>query len=78
MRNELVKFNGIKVNIQNAQYYYDYFIDQAINSLIEFGINLIIYLFVYLTLVIQSIIVYFEEKGQEIAIDYILGISRIK
>lgn len=27
---------------------------------------------------IQSIIVYFGEKGQEIAIGYILGISRIK
>ena len=78
MRNELVKFNGIKVNIQNTQYYYDYFIDQAINSLIEFRINLIIYLFVYLTLVIQSIIDYFGEKGQEIAIGYILDISRIK
>ena len=64
--------------IQNAKYYYDYFMDQSKSALVEFGVNLGIYLIVYLTLVFQSIFTYLEEKGKELAINYILGISRIK
>lgn len=78
LKKELEELNGIKVNIQNAEYYYDYFMDQSKSALIEFGVNLGIYLIVYLTLVFQSIFTYLEEKGKAIAIDYIFGVSRIK
>lgn len=78
LKKELEELNGIKVNIQNAKYYYDYFMDQSKSALVEFGVNLGIYLIVYLTLVFQSIFTYLEEKGKELAINYILGISRIK
>ena len=78
LKKELEELNGIKVNIQNAKYYYDYFMDQSKSALVEFGANLGIYLIVYLTLVFQSIFTYLEEKGKELAINYILGISRIK
>lgn len=78
LKKELEEINGIKVNIQNAKYYYDYFMDQSKSALVEFGVNLGIYLIVYLTLVFQSIFTYLEEKGKELAINYIFGISRIK
>jgi len=78
LKEELKELNGIKVNIQNGKYYYDYFMDQSKSALIEFGVNLGIYLIVYLTLVFQSIFTYLEEKGKEISINYILGVPRIK
>ncbi len=78
LKKELEELNGIKVNIINAKYYYDYFMDQSKSALIEFGVNLGIYLIVYLTLVFQSIFTYLEEKGKEISINYIFGFSRIK
>ena len=78
LKKELEELNGIKVDIQNAKYYYDYFMDQSKSALVEFGVNLGIYLIVYLTLVFQSIFTYLEEKGKEISINYIFGISRIK
>ena len=62
LKKELEELNGIKVNIQNAKYYYDYFMDQSKSALVEFGVNLGIYLIVYLTLVFQSIFTYLEEK----------------
>ena len=70
LKKELEELNGIKVNIINAKYYYDYFMDQSKSALIEFGVNLGIYLIVYLTLVFQSIFTYLEEKGKEISINY--------
>ena len=73
LKKELEELNGIKVNIINAKYYYDYFMDQSKSALIEFGVNLGIYLIVYLTLVFQSIFTYLEEKGKEISIYYIFG-----
>lgn len=61
-----------------AQYRYDYYIMTFKEQLIDFGLIFIIYVILYLILIIQSILMFYNEQGKIIAVKYMLGKSKIK
>ena len=61
-----------------AQYRYDYYIMTFKEQLIDFGLIFIIYVILYLILIIQSILMFYNEQGKTIAVKYMLGKSKIK
>ena len=61
-----------------AQYRYDYYIMTFKEQLIDFGLIFIIYVILYLILIIQSILMFYNEHGKTIAVKYMLGKSKIK
>lgn len=61
-----------------AQYRYDYYIMTFKEQQIDFGLIFIIYVILYLILIIQSILMFYNEHGKTIAVKYMLGKSKIK
>lgn len=61
-----------------AQYRYDHYIMTFKEQLIDFGLIFIIYVILYLILIIQSILMFYNEHGKTIAVKYMLGKSKIK
>ena len=61
-----------------AQYRYDHYIMTFKEQLIDFGLIFIIYVILYLILIIQSILMFYNEQGKIIAVKYMLGKSKIK
>lgn len=80
LQNELYGFsdNEAEMKLISCQYRYNSFNDRLKNQLIEFGLISIIYISMFLILTIQSILIYFNERGKLIAIGYTLGHGTVK
>ena len=72
---ELEPYN---ITLVSAQYRYDHYIMTFKEQLIDFGLIFIIYVILYLILIIQSILMFYNEHGKTIAVKYMLGKSKIK
>ena len=75
LKEELKPYNTTLVS---AQYRYDHYIMTFKEQLIDFGLIFIIYVILYLILIIQSILMFYNEHGKMIAVKYMLGKSKIK
>lgn len=75
LKEELKPYN---ITLVSAQYRYDYYIMTFKEQLIDFGLIFIIYVILYLILIIQSILMFYNEHGKTIAVKYMLGKSKIK
>ena len=75
VKEELKPYN---ITLVSAQYRYDYYIMTFKEQLIDFGLIFIIYVILYLILIIQSILMFYNEHGKTIAVKYMLGKSKIK
>ncbi len=62
----------------SAQYRYDHYIMTLKEQLIDFGLICIIYVILYLILIIQSVLMFYNEQGKTLAVKYMLGKSKIK
>lgn len=78
LQNQLKKLEGNDVLLVSSKYKYNYYTYMFQQSIIELLMNISIYLTVYLTLMIQSLLLYLDEKGKEISIGYTLGINKCK
>lgn len=75
VKEELKPYN---ITLVSAQYRYDHYIMTFKEQLIDFGLIFIIYVILYLILIIQSILMFYNEHGKTIAVKYMLGKSKIK
>ena len=75
LKEELKPYN---ITLVSAQYRYDHYIMTFKEQLIDFGLIFIIYVILYLILIIQSILMFYNEHGKMIAVKYMLGKSKIK
>lgn len=75
LKEELKPYN---ITLVSAQYRYDHYIMTFKEQLIDFGLIFIIYVILYLILIIQSILMFYNEHGKTIAVKYMLGKSKIK
>ena len=75
LKEELKPYN---ITLVSAQYRYDHYIMIFKEQLIDFGLIFIIYVILYLILIIQSILMFYNEHGKTIAVKYMLGKSKIK
>src|SRR5699024_10247470 len=75
LKEELKPYN---ITLVSAQYRYDHYIMTFKEQLIDFGLIFIIYVILYLILIIQSILMFYNEHGNTIAVKYMLGKSKIK
>ena len=75
VKEELKPYN---ITLVSAQYRYDHYIMTFKEQLIDFGLIFIIYVILYLILIIQSILMFYNEQGKIIAVKYMLGKSKIK
>ena len=75
LKEELKPYN---ITLVSAQYRYDHYIMTFKEQLIDFGLIFIIYVILYLILIIQSILMFYNEQGKIIAVKYMLGKSKIK
>ena len=75
VKEELKPYN---ITLVSAQYQYDHYIMTFKEQLIDFGLIFIIYVILYLILIIQSILMFYNEHGKTIAVKYMLGKSKIK
>lgn len=78
LQNQLKKLERNDVLLVSSKYKYNYYTYMFQQSIIELLMNISIYLTVYLTLMIQSLLLYLDEKGKEISIGYTLGINKCK
>jgi len=75
LQEELKPYN---IRFISTQYRYDYYMMTFKEQLIDFGLIFIIYVILYLVLIIQSILMFYNEQGKTIAVKYMLGKSKIK
>ena len=80
LQNELYGFSDdeSEMKLISCQYRYNYFNDNLKRQLIEFSLIFIIYAVMFMILTIQSILIYFNERGKFIAVGYTLGHSIMK
>lgn len=67
-----------EMKLISTQYRYDYFSNSLFQEVIEFGLLVLIYAVMLVVLVVQSLLVYFNEHGKLVAISYSLGRGKIR
>ena len=75
---ELKEIEGTNVNLISSRYKYDYYMYMFKESIIDLSINISVYLLVCMTLIIQSLLLYLDERSKELSVGYMLGISKYK
>ncbi|WP_296874927.1 DUF1430 domain-containing protein, partial [Thomasclavelia sp.] len=71
---------GNKGNMKliSSQYRYDYFNSNLYQEVIELGLLILVYVIMLVILIIQAVLVYFNEHGKLIGISYSLGRSMFR
>lgn len=75
LQKQLDKYSTVngEMNLISTQYRYDYFSSSLYQEVIEFGLLVLIYVVMLVVLIVQAILVYFNEHGKLVAISYSLG-----